>query len=102
MKETYWLFRYRSSSRGTDVRICAKMKKGTTIGDAIEVARAWAYDATSGSACHEYTVSVRKVKPIGRREWLRKWDKVCKAYEKIKGQRDDLRAIGSPRDFTHR
>lgn len=55
MKETYWIFRCRTK-RGTDVRICAKMKKGATNSEALEVAMYWANKITEGSSCREYLV----------------------------------------------
>lgn len=96
---TYWIFRY-FSSRGTDERLCAEMTAGTKATDALESAKGWAERQTAGSACHEYTVTVKRIGHIPkRREWLKEWRRRCDVYNKARDRRDEWRALGDIREF---
>lgn len=101
MPAKFKLFIFRiTSSRGTDFRRAVKLRPDITRKEVLEVADDWSERETAGTACREYTVSVRSVKPIQAGPWQKKWTLACKRYRKAKDARDDLSAIRTPLDYT--
>jgi hypothetical protein len=98
-KATYWIMRY-ASNRGTDQRICVALAAGTKRSAALEVAKDWAERATAGTACHEYTVTVRRVKIPPRTELLKRWERLCKSKRIIEDRWSDARQMFVPLNWT--
>lgn len=80
--------------------MCVMLPKGTTTAKALDFADKWGERATKDTAIRQYSVKVLRIrKPPKRAVWLKRWAKVCKAYEAIKDKKDTLLAIGTPYDW---
>lgn len=99
-KGTYWIFRY-YSGRGTDRRICVILAKGTTDKEALEYAVDWARQDTANTCCHEYSITIKRIKPPPDKEtWNKRWSKLYKAFEKAQAAKNDWFITNHPHDWT--
>jgi hypothetical protein len=94
-----FMLRYRSN-RGTDQKIVVALSRGTTDKQALEVAKEWAERSTAGTACQEYTVTVKRLKPLTERSWRKKWATICKRKQAVDDEYSTLRAMRSAYDWS--
>ena len=99
-KHKYWIFRY-ASSRGTDCRRGFFFKNTLTNKEALDYAIAWAEKCSAGTACQEYTVTVRPIKYISKAKARKSLIELGKKKTIIENKYKDANAIDSMIEYRN-